>query len=228
MNQITLVAFLFISSLSCSVIENLIGKKEKNPTDDLKVMTLVQLALTPPCKSGLVTESSVWLDSGHVNFYTSPHIGKLVDGTNFCYGYSQNDQSGVYATFDYPEPGNYKIQILNEKQGVTLRTIGGVFKQDIETLTSIQFFDYQDNLALIPYDYRAPFDTNPPVCVATRGVGEITCTDTATTGSLRRSLFLTSFNTSSGRYKITCKGVACPTTSTGPENKGRIVITKEK
>ncbi|AXR60737.1 hypothetical protein [Leptospira mayottensis] len=224
MNRITLATLLLISSLSCSVIENTIGEKKKDATDDLKVLALVQLALTSTCKSGVVTDSSVWLNSDHVNYYTSPHIGKLIDGTNFCYGESLNSGTGVYATFDYPEPGNYKIQILNEKEGAARRTIGAVLKQDIETATSTQFFDYQTKLALIPYDYRTPFDTNPPVCTATRGVGQVTCTDTATTGNLRRSLFLTSFSTFSGGYKITCTGNC----ATFPENKGRIIITKEK
>lgn len=222
MNRITLVLLLLISSLSCFVIENTIEKKEKDTADDLKVLTLLQLALTSTCKSGLVTDSFVWLNSSHVNYYTSPYIGKLIDGTNFCYGESLNSGTGVYATFDYPEPGNYKIQILNEKEGAARRTIGAVLKQDIERVTSIQFSDYQNKLALIPYDYRTPFDTNPPVCITTRGVGQVICTDTAMAGSLRRSLFLTSFSTFSGGYTITCTGNC----ATFPENKGRIVITK--
>ncbi|UVD75648.1 hypothetical protein LIX27_11635 [Leptospira borgpetersenii] len=59
MNRITLVLLLLISSLSCSVIENTIEKKEKDTADDLKVLTLLQLALTSTCKSGLVTDSFV-------------------------------------------------------------------------------------------------------------------------------------------------------------------------
>ncbi|UPO14683.1 hypothetical protein MY480_11825 [Leptospira borgpetersenii] len=69
MNRITLVLLLLISSLSYSVIENTIGKKEKDATDDLKVLTLLRLALTSTCKSGLVTDSFVWLNSSHVNYY---------------------------------------------------------------------------------------------------------------------------------------------------------------
>ncbi|EKP14337.1 putative lipoprotein [Leptospira borgpetersenii serovar Mini str. 201000851] len=41
MNRITLVLLLLISSLSCSVIENTIEKKEKDTADDLKVLTLL-------------------------------------------------------------------------------------------------------------------------------------------------------------------------------------------
>ncbi|RHX86802.1 hypothetical protein [Leptospira stimsonii] len=225
MNQIFIIVSLLISFFSCSIIETAMGKREKDPTDDLKILGLAQIALVPPCKIGVVTESAVWLNPGHAHYYTSPYIGKLIDGTNFCLGYSLSDRSGVFATFDYPEPGNYKIQIFNEIEGPSRRTIGGIFKQDIETLTSIQFNNFQEKLLLIPFDYQSPFDTLPPVCVATRGIGQSVCIDTASTENLKRSLFLTSFNTSSGGYTVTCKGSGCPT---GPDNKGRIVITKEK
>ncbi|WP_061249691.1 hypothetical protein [Leptospira alstonii] len=213
MNRITLVVLMLI--LSCQILEDPAGKKEKDPTDDLKTLAVIQLAMIPPCKQGLITNYTSWSNFG------SPYIGKLTDGTNFCYS-SMSSGLGVFATFDYPEPGSYKIQIFNEKEENLRRTIAVVLKQDIETLTSTQFSDYINKLALIPYNYRTPFDTVPPVCIVARGEGQTTvCTDTATAGNLRRSAFITTLVINTN-YTLICEG-NCPHFI---DNKGRIVITK--
>ncbi|TQE82932.1 hypothetical protein FF021_03100 [Leptospira noguchii] len=216
MNQLTLTVFAFILSLSCSVLDNVLGKEEKDPMEDLKTLAIIQLATTPPCKKGLVTNYSSWSNFG------SPYIGKLIDGTNFCYSYPTGQGVGVFATFDYLEPGNYKIQIFNEIEAAGRRTIAAVLKQDIETLSSNEIFNDIEKLAIIPYDYRTPFDTLPPVCIAPRGEGQtVVCTDTVTAGNLRRSILITTYSTNTS-YTITCKG-SCPQFI---DNKGRIVITK--
>nr|WP_100765958.1 hypothetical protein [Leptospira ellisii]PJZ90778.1 hypothetical protein CH379_22410 [Leptospira ellisii] len=223
------ILFLLYFCFSCSILETGLENPEKLANKklekDLNDIILAGIAQIPPCRPGLVNEPGVWLDSNHANYYKSPYIGTLVSGTTFCFGYSSNNGLGIFVTFDYPEAGKYKIQIFNElEQGFGRRMVGGLLKQDIETISMGDLYDYEESLAQLPDIVYPPFDTLYPICTLPRTEEQVNCIDDATSGSLRRSLMIALYSYSTGGITITCTG-AC---NFSFPHRARIVISKEQ
>ncbi|TGK31805.1 hypothetical protein EHQ12_16315 [Leptospira gomenensis] len=215
--------------LSCSILENGLEDPEKLANQklekDLNNIILAGIAQIPPCKPGLINEPGVWLDPNNASYYKSPYIGTLADGTTFCFGYSSNNGMGLFVTFDYPEAGRYKIQMFNDlEQGFGRRMVGGLLKQDIETISMSDLFDYEDSFAQLPDIIYPPFDISYPVCVLPGTEGQTNCVDDATSGSLRRSLMISLYSYSTGGITITCTG-AC---NFSYPHRARIIISKEE